>query len=271
MLTPESAGWRFSACGWRRCAGLGLASTPALTRSPCCPWPADWSWMSARAHSCRRSDQRLVRLVYALPGPRSRFPAGGVRGRVRSRRRRYRSLRRAADVAVGSGAPAPAPARCVLAAAHAAGRLIGQCSRRAAIGVRITAQARRGPWETELEGSTTTSSPTAPPARGSLPASRHGRPTVEVPTTVATGDVVRSRTLWPGVAAPGYDLYYLNVMAGPGERAWRPRRPVHAQRRESGGPNDRCGCLSGDGTPAETTGRGVITSRDEPVPPYRPC
>ena len=23
------------------------------------------------------------------------------------------------------------------------------------------------------------------------------------------------------MAAPGYDLYYLNVMAGPGERAWR--------------------------------------------------
>ncbi|HEU4977056.1 MAG TPA: 5-deoxy-glucuronate isomerase [Baekduia sp.] len=25
----------------------------------------------------------------------------------------------------------------------------------------------------------------------------------------------------PSMAAPGYDLYYLNVMAGPGERAWR--------------------------------------------------
>jgi 5-deoxy-glucuronate isomerase len=23
------------------------------------------------------------------------------------------------------------------------------------------------------------------------------------------------------MAAPGYDLYYLNVMAGPGERVWR--------------------------------------------------
>ena len=28
---------------------------------------------------------------------------------------------------------------------------------------------------------------------------------------------------------PGYDLYYLNVMAGPGERAWRFRDdPAHA-------------------------------------------
>ena len=25
----------------------------------------------------------------------------------------------------------------------------------------------------------------------------------------------------PAMAAPGYDLYYLNVMAGPGERAWQ--------------------------------------------------
>jgi 5-deoxy-glucuronate isomerase len=25
----------------------------------------------------------------------------------------------------------------------------------------------------------------------------------------------------PSMAVPGYDLYYLNVMAGPGERVWR--------------------------------------------------
>ena len=31
------------------------------------------------------------------------------------------------------------------------------------------------------------------------------------------------------MAAPGYDLYYLNVMAGPGERAWRfTDDPAHA-------------------------------------------
>ena len=31
------------------------------------------------------------------------------------------------------------------------------------------------------------------------------------------------------MAAPGYDLYYLNVMAGPGERAWRVSDdPAHA-------------------------------------------
>jgi 5-deoxy-glucuronate isomerase len=40
---------------------------------------------------------------------------------------------------------------------------------------------------------------------------------------VRTGDVVLIPSGWhgPSMAAPGYDLYYLNVMAGPGaERAW---------------------------------------------------
>jgi 5-deoxy-glucuronate isomerase len=40
---------------------------------------------------------------------------------------------------------------------------------------------------------------------------------------VRTGDVVLVPHGWhgPSMAAPGYDLYYLNVMAGPGEqRAW---------------------------------------------------
>ncbi len=40
---------------------------------------------------------------------------------------------------------------------------------------------------------------------------------------VRTGDVVLVPHGWhgPAIAAPGADLYYLNVMAGPGaERAW---------------------------------------------------
>lgn len=46
---------------------------------------------------------------------------------------------------------------------------------------------------------------------------------IDLLTTVATGDVVLVPHGWhgPAMAAPGYDLYYLNVMAGPGERAWR--------------------------------------------------
>jgi 5-deoxy-glucuronate isomerase len=46
---------------------------------------------------------------------------------------------------------------------------------------------------------------------------------VDVLAEVGTGDVVLIPHGWhgPSVAAPGYDLYYLNVMAGPAaERAW---------------------------------------------------
>jgi 5-deoxy-glucuronate isomerase len=47
--------------------------------------------------------------------------------------------------------------------------------------------------------------------------------TSDVLAEVRTGDVVLIPSGWhgPSMAAPGYDLYYLNVMAGPGaERAW---------------------------------------------------
>ena len=47
---------------------------------------------------------------------------------------------------------------------------------------------------------------------------------VDVCAEVRTGDTVLIPHGWhgPSMAAPGYDLYYLNVMAGPGaERAWR--------------------------------------------------
>ena len=46
---------------------------------------------------------------------------------------------------------------------------------------------------------------------------------IDVLTEVRSGDVVLIPHGWhgPSMAAPGYDLYYLNVMAGPGEdRAW---------------------------------------------------
>ncbi len=46
---------------------------------------------------------------------------------------------------------------------------------------------------------------------------------IDVFAEVRTGDVVLVPHGWhgPSMAAPGYDLYYLNVMAGPGdERAW---------------------------------------------------
>jgi 5-deoxy-glucuronate isomerase len=64
---------------------------------------------------------------------------------------------------------------------------------------------------------------------------RADRP-VDVLAEVATGDVVLVPHGWhgPSTAAPGVDLYYLNVMAGPGaERAWRIcDDPAHAWVRE---------------------------------------
>ena len=71
--------------------------------------------------------------------------------------------------------------------------------------------------------STTSRSPTARTARGSATsgstAPRTGRSTCS--PRCARGDVVLVPHGWhgPSMAAPGYDLYYLNVMAGPGDRA----------------------------------------------------
>jgi 5-deoxy-glucuronate isomerase len=60
---------------------------------------------------------------------------------------------------------------------------------------------------------------------------------IDVLVEVRDGDVVLIPHGWhgPAIAAPGYDLYYLNVMAGPGpERAWRiTDDPDHAWVRET--------------------------------------
>jgi 5-deoxy-glucuronate isomerase len=52
-------------------------------------------------------------------------------------------------------------------------------------------------------------------------ASNPRRP-VDVLAEVRSGDVVLVPYGWhgPAMAVPGYDMYYLNVMAGPGERRW---------------------------------------------------
>ena len=67
----------------------------------------------------------------------------------------------------------------------------------------------------------------------------YGAPTrpIDLLAEVRSGDVVFIPHGWhgPSMAAPGYDLYYLNVMAGPGaERAWRiTDDPVHAWVRDT--------------------------------------
>ena len=62
---------------------------------------------------------------------------------------------------------------------------------------------------------------------------------IDVLAEVRSGDVVLIPHGWhgPSMAAPGYDLYYLNVMAGPGEeRAWRIcDDPAHAWVRDAWG------------------------------------
>ncbi|MGH3461875.1 MAG: 5-deoxy-glucuronate isomerase [Kribbellaceae bacterium] len=49
-----------------------------------------------------------------------------------------------------------------------------------------------------------------------------GAEPVDLLAEVRDGDVVLIPRGWhgPSIALPGYDLYYLNVMAGPGERVW---------------------------------------------------
>jgi 5-deoxy-glucuronate isomerase len=59
---------------------------------------------------------------------------------------------------------------------------------------------------------------------------------IDVLAEVRTGDVVLVPHGWhgPAIAAPDADLYYLNVMAGPGERAWLIcDDPAHAWVRET--------------------------------------
>ena len=59
---------------------------------------------------------------------------------------------------------------------------------------------------------------------------------IEVCEEVRSGDAIVMPHGYhgPSMAAPGYDLYYLNVMAGPGERAWRfTDDPAHAWIRDA--------------------------------------
>jgi 5-deoxy-glucuronate isomerase len=78
-------------------------------------------------------------------------------------------------------------------------------------------------------------------ARGNDPIGYHrvyGTPVrpIDVLAEVRSGDVVLVPYGWhgPAMAPPGYDMYYLNVMAGPGpERAWLIcDDPAHAWVRE---------------------------------------
>jgi 5-deoxy-glucuronate isomerase len=74
----------------------------------------------------------------------------------------------------------------------------------------------------EVQPTSTAAGPDADPVGYQRVYGSQGR-AIDVVTEVRAGDVVLVPHGWhgPAMAAPGYDLYYLNVMAGPGpERAW---------------------------------------------------
>jgi 5-deoxy-glucuronate isomerase len=76
---------------------------------------------------------------------------------------------------------------------------------------------------------------------------------IDVCAEVRSGDVVLIPYGWhgPSMAAPGYDLYYLNVMAGPGAREWLVRDdPAH-------------GWVRGSWAGADTDPRLPLTSSEE--------
>ncbi len=68
-------------------------------------------------------------------------------------------------------------------------------------------------------------------ARGGVAYQRAYGGGIDICAEVRSGDAILLPEGYhgPSMAAPGYDLYYLNVMAGPGERAWRfTDDPAHA-------------------------------------------
>jgi 5-deoxy-glucuronate isomerase len=96
-----------------------------------------------------------------------------------------------------------------------------------------------GPEESELEEIYYFEVSTGSGAEGVAYQRVYGSPErpVDVLAEVRTGDVVLVPHGWhgPSIAAPGYDLYYLNVMAGPGaQRAWLiTDDPAHAWVRQT--------------------------------------
>ena len=169
---------------------------------------------------------------------RPRPPAPGVpapRGR--------RGARRAARCRPGQprGAQLRACPTCSTPTLH---RLRGRHARPAtgARGRRTSTTSERPGEETELEEiyyvETRSTDPRGTDAVGyqRVYGSSSARP-IDVLAEVRTGDVVLVPHGWhgPAVAAPDADLYYLNVMAGPGaERAWRIcDDPAHAWVRDT--------------------------------------
>jgi 5-deoxy-glucuronate isomerase len=96
-----------------------------------------------------------------------------------------------------------------------------------------------GPAETALEEIyyfEVAGTPSGSPGMGYQRVYGHKDHPIDVCAEVRSGDAVLIPYGWhgPSMAPPGYDLYYLNVMAGPGERKWLfSDDPAHAWVRAS--------------------------------------
>jgi 5-deoxy-glucuronate isomerase len=254
VLTPEAAGWRY--CGLR--AATLTAGTSLLFQ----PGADEVAVLSLEGGFDIRVDGAAFRLdgrsdvwagpsdfVYAPPG--STIDIGSTDGgrfvvaTARAERRFPVRYVPASDVAVeirGAGACTREVRNFAAADRFEADRLIA-----------VEVLSPGGNWgsypphkhdearpgETELEEIyhyVVREGPTGQPGLGYQHV--YGTPDrpIDLLTTVATGDVVLVPHGWhgPAMAAPGYDLYYLNVMAGPGERAWRAcDDPAHAWVRDT--------------------------------------
>jgi 5-deoxy-glucuronate isomerase len=253
VLTPESAGWRFSGM---RAAGLApgerLSFDTAGDEVIVLPLAGSFDvaaddgvyHLSGRASVWAGPSDFL----YVPPGGSvSVASAGGGRFAVATARAQARYPVRyvaASDVAVelrGAGACSREVRNFAAASRFEADRLIA-----------VEVLTPGGNWgsypphkhdevreiETELEEIYHYIVGDGPTGPGLAYQHIYGRPDrpIDLLTTVATGDTVLVPHGWhgPAMAAPGYDLYYLNVMAGPGERAWRaPDDPAHAWLRDT--------------------------------------
>ena len=195
-------------------------SSPGRPTSPTCRRDCD---VTVTADGRRRHGRRLRR-----PSGATAHAAVPARRRRRRARRAARGRRR-----VPRGPQLRHPRRARRRLDH---RLRGHHARRQ-LELLPAAQARRGAAGRRDRSSRRSTTSRSQPASGLTPgapraaepglatcgstAPRSGRSTCS--PRCASGDVVLVPHGWhgPAMAAPGYDLYYLNVMAGPGaERAW---------------------------------------------------
>jgi 5-deoxy-glucuronate isomerase len=248
VLTPETAGWRFSGL---RAASLDAGATLAFDTGPdeVVVLPLEGSFavsVDGTAHALSgRTDvwSGPSDFLFAPPGSAMEVTSrdGGRFAVATARARRRFPVRYvpAADVAVelrGAGACSREVRNFAAADRFEADRLIA-----------VEVLTPGGNWgsypphkhdedrdgETELEEIYHYVVGDGPAGPGLAYQHIYGTPDrpIDLLTTVATGDIALVPHGWhgPAMAAPGYDLYYLNVMAGPGERAWRAcDDPAHA-------------------------------------------